>query len=370
MPSVKRVLVVGSGIGGATMAYALRRIGADVHCIDIKPETPITGAGICLLHNAVRALGQIGLAQACLDSGLPFQVFKRYDSAGQLLASNPAPPGCGMKRPELARILEGAASAAGAVMEKGVTVSDLVDRGPEVEVTFSDGRQARYDLVVAADGAYSKLRERVFGAESGVKFAGQSAWRFNAPRPAEVDGFCLYRSADGRRTVGALPTSKETCYLFFLENSTEHLHMPQDQLHVLLHERLADFTAPVIRDSLQLVTHAEQVSFRPFDITLVPPPWHRGRVVLMGDAAHSPTPQMTSGGGMAIEDAVVLAEILQKDGAVEEALAAYSQRRFERVKTVFDASLQLSLNEQQPLPDPQRGATLLLQTYQYLAQPM
>lgn len=370
MPSNQRVLVVGSGIGGATLAYTLRRIGADVHCIDIKPATPTTGAGICLLHNAVRALAQVGLAQACLDSGLPFQVFKRYDHAGNLLASNPAPPGCGMRRPELARILEAAAASAGAVMDKGLTVRDLADRGSAVDVTFSDGREATYDLVVAADGAYSKLRERVFGAEYGVRFAGQSAWRFNAPRPADVDGFCLYRSADGKRTVGALPTSKETCYLFFLENSAEHLHMPDEQLHVLLHERLADFTAPVIRDSLQHLTSADQVSFRPFDITLVPAPWHRGRVVLMGDAAHSPTPQLTSGGGMAIEDAVVLAESLQQHASVPEALSAYCQRRFARVETVFDASLQLSRYEQASLPDPQRSAELLLQTYQYLGQPL
>lgn len=370
MTSPLRILVVGSGIGGATLAYTLRRIGADVHCIDIKPDTPTAGAGICLLHNTMRALDQVGLGDECRDSGLTFQVFKQYDYAGGLRASNPAPPGCGMRRPELARILEGAAQKAGAVLDRGITVRDLVDRGPMVDVTLSDGREASYDLVVAADGAYSKLRERVFGAEFGVRFAGQSAWRFNAPRPAEVDGFCLYRSADGKRTVGALPTSKETCYLFFLENSAEHLHMPDEQLDVLLRERLAGFSAPVIRDSLAHLSGPTQVSFRPFDITLVPAPWHRGRVVLLGDAAHSPTPQMTSGGGMAIEDAVVLAECLNAHAKVPEALAAHGERRFERVKTVFDASLQLSRYEQAPVPDPQSAAALLLKTYQFLAQPM
>lgn len=370
MTQTNRVLVVGSGIGGATAAYTLRRAGLEVHCIDSKPETPTTGAGICLLHNTMRALGMIGLAEQCLESGIGFQLFKQHDATGRLLASNPAPPGCGMRRPELARILEGAARGAGAVLEKGLTVSDLVDRGEKVDVTLSDGRQLSYDLVVAADGAYSKLRDRVFGPEHRVRFAGQSAWRFNAPRPAEVDGFCLYRSADGKRTVGAIPTSRETCYLFFLENSAEHLHMPDDQLHVLLRERLEGFSAPVIRDSLAQVTEPSQVTFRPFDITLVPAPWHRGRVVLLGDAAHSPTPQMTSGGGMAIEDAVVLAESITACAGIPQALEAHSKRRFERVKTVCDASLQLCKYEQDPVPNPQRSAALLLQTYQYLGQPM
>ena len=85
MTQTKRALVVGSGIGGATAAYTLRRVGMDVHCIDIKPSTPTAGAGICLLHNAIRALGTIGLAEQCLQSGLQFQVFKQHDATGHLL---------------------------------------------------------------------------------------------------------------------------------------------------------------------------------------------------------------------------------------------------------------------------------------------
>jgi 2-polyprenyl-6-methoxyphenol hydroxylase-like FAD-dependent oxidoreductase len=368
--TTKRVLVLGSGIGGATLAYTLRRAGMEAHCIDIKPSTPGTGSGINLMHNTMRALGGIGLAEQCMDSGFPFQAFKQHDAFGQLLMTNPAPPCCGIRRPELARILESAAESAGAMLEKGLTIADLTDQGDRVDVTLSDGRQQTYDLVVAADGAYSKLRDQVFGLEHRVWFTGQSAWRFNAPRPSGVDAFCLWRSADGKRTVGAFPTSKETCYFFFLENSQEHIHLPNDQLHTLLFERLEAFSAPAMREALSYVTEPSQVIFRPFDVNLVPAPWHRGRVVLLGDAAHSPTPQMTSGGGMAIEDAVVLAECLGQTASVPEALQNYSTRRFERVKTVWEASLQLCRYEQEPVPNPQRSASLLLQTYQYLGEPM
>jgi len=370
MNKTKRVLVVGSGIGGATAACALAKAGVETHCIDIQPARSTLGSGICLLHNTMRALAEIGLAEPCLESGLRFEVFKQYNAAGHLLMSNPTPPGIGIRRPELARILETSASEAGAKMERGLTAKRVTDRGDCVEVEFSDGREAAYDLVVAADGAYSKLREQFFGAEHRVWFAGQSAWRFNAPRPPEVDGFCLYRSPDGRRAVGALPTSKEMCYLFFLENSAQHMRWPDDQLDVLVRERLAGFTAPVIQDALALVTSPQQVLVRPFDVTLVPAPWHRGRIVLVGDSAHSPTPQMTSGGGMAIEDAVVLAQCMQAEADVEEALVAYSKRRFERVSTVWNASLQLCRSEQQPVLEPQKSAALMLQTYQYLGQPM
>ena len=367
---VKRVLIVGTGIGGATAAITLARQGLEVHSIDIKPERPTAGAGICLLHNTMRALEGIGLAEQCLESGMPFAVFREFDSSGRLLHTHPAPPSCGIRRPELARILETAAQDSGAVLEKGLAIADMTDRGDCVEVQFTDGTQAVYDLVVAADGVYSSLRKRVFGTAHEPHFAGQSVWRFNAPRPAEADGFCLYRTSAGK-VLGIFPTSRESCYMFYLESSREPLRIAESNSHVLIRERLADFEAPVIREALDRITESSQVIFRPLDITLVPTPWHRGRVVLLGDAAHAPTPQMTSGAGMAVEDAVVLAECLAGSESVGEALTNYDTRRFDRVKRIYDASLQLCLNEQEdPVANKDRSAGLLLETYQYLGQPI
>jgi 2-polyprenyl-6-methoxyphenol hydroxylase-like FAD-dependent oxidoreductase len=367
---VKRVLIVGTGIGGATAAVTLARQGLDVHCIDIKSERPTAGAGICLLHNTMRALAGIGLAEACLESGMSFAVFRQFDASGRLLHTNPAPPSCGIRRPELARILETAAQESGAVLEKGLAIADLTDRGDCVEVQFTDGRQGIYDLVIAADGVYSSLRNRVFGSEYAPRFAGQSVWRFNAPRPAEADGFCLYRTSTGK-VLGIFPTSRESCYMFYLESSREPLRIAENSSHLLIRERLADFDAPVIREALDLVTESSQVIFRPLDITLVPTPWHRGRVMLLGDAAHAPTPQMTSGAGMAVEDAVVLAECLANSESVGEALTNYDTRRFDRVKRIYDASLQLCLFEQEdPVGNKGRSAELLLDTYRYLGEPI
>lgn len=369
MENGKRVLIVGCGIGGATAAYALARKGFEVDCIEAKPERPQAGAGICLLSNSMRALGEIGLAEPCYESGLGFEVFRQFDSAGRLLATLPAPPSCGIRRSELARILETAAEQAGVNLTRGTSVETLKDCGDAVEVTFKDGREKTYDLVVAADGVYSSLRQSVFGSEFAPKFAGQSGWRFSAPRPAEVDGFCLFRTDTGS-IVGSFPTSKETCYLFFLDNSKEPFRIPEDRADQLMRERLSNFTAPFITESVKYITDPQQIIFRPLDITLVPAPWHRGRVVLLGDSAHAPTPQMTSGGGMAIEDALVLTDSLDESRAIEEALHKYSARRFDRVKTIFDASLQLSLNEQQdPLGNRDKSAALLMKTYKFLDQP-
>src|SRR6185312_15023765 len=90
-----------------------------------------------------------------------------------------------------------------------------------------------------------------------------------------------------------------------------------------------------------VATGGHSLTYRPFDILLMPTPWHHGRVVLIGDAAHSLTPQMTSGGGLALEDAVVLSRLVASDRAIPEVLDEFSACRFPRVKQVYDASLQI-----------------------------
>lgn len=370
MSDVKRVLIVGCGIGGVMAAYTLSRIGIKVHCVDVAPKSSAAGTGICLLHNTLRAMRQVDLEAPCMEYGQHFDHFRQFDAAGNQLGQNPTAVGVGIKRPDLAHILESAAVSAGAEIEFGNSVLDLEDLGDRVKVTFTNGNVGEYDIVVGADGVYSKIRHKVFGPEYDAEFVGQSCWRFSAPRLPEHDGFWLFRK-DGAG-VGAIPTSKDGCYLFVLENSDQPLHFAGDKLDVLLKERLAGFTAPLIVQATEQLTDPKQVIFRPFDARLMPGPWwHRGRVVLVGDAAHAPTPQLTSGGGMAVEDAVVLAECLAAPGTAMDALEAYSRRRIPRVKRIWEASFQISRWEREdPVGNKEKTAALLLDSYKFLGEPM
>lgn len=368
MSKVKKVLIVGTGIGGATLACALSSRGIHVDAIDNKPSISAAGTGICLLGNTLRALESLGVKNECLELGAPFSMFREFNSSGEAVVALPIGDNCGIKRPALASLLESRATTQGASLTKNIAVESIEDqKGAPVRVRFTDGSEVEYDLVVAADGAYSHLRDQFFGEEFRPKFAKQSVWRFNARRPASLDGFQIFRSPDGT-AVGVLPTSAESCYLFHMENSQEPLRYPDERLDELLIERLRPYAASVIQEAVEQITSPGEVLFRPFDITLVPAPWHRNRVVLLGDSAHAPTPQLTSGGGMAVEDAVVLAQVLAELPLLE-ALTAYSHRRYDRVKRIFDSSYQLSVYEQNPFENRERSAKLLMESYQFIAQP-
>ena len=222
-------------------------------------------------------------------------------------------------------------------------------------------------MLVGADGVYSKTRTRAFGEQYKPTFAGMSAWRYTVERPAGLDGMVFWHGK-GLQTVGTLPLSDKLCYFYSLEKSEEPLRFPDERLGEILRERLAAFTAPQVVEVAALIDGTRHISFRPFDILLMPQPWYKGRVVLVGDAAHAVTPQMTSGGGMAIEDAVALTEELVSRSNVPQALAAYCERRAERVKRIYEISLEICRSEQAG-SDGGRGMELLKEGHMLLAQP-
>jgi 2-polyprenyl-6-methoxyphenol hydroxylase-like FAD-dependent oxidoreductase len=135
--------------------------------------------------------------------------------------------------------------------------------------------------------------------------------------------------------------------------------MPNDRLHLLLRERLEEYGGIVskLRDQ---ITDPAAVVYRPMEVLMMPYPWHRGRVVLIGDAAHSGTPHLAEGAAMAIEDSVVLAESLADAADVESALDRFVRRRMPRAQLVYETGLRLSEWEQaewagHPDPDADHG---------------
>lgn len=271
-------------------------------------------------------------------------------------------------RPVLGTVLEEAAVEAGATIDYSTTVSEIEQDADGVRATLSTGEVVCADILAACDGVYSQTRKQIFGAEHRPTYCGQGGWRYTTERPADTIGMTFYRTDDGRG-IGCIPLSAEKCYYFILENQAEAPYMPPEKLGEMFRERMAGFDAPeliTVRDRIDTAAH---ISFRPFDILLMPAPWRRGRVGLVGDAAHSLTPQLTSGGGMAIEDAVVLAEELARADDAEAALDSYSARRTARVGPIFDVSYRICCSEQNALADNELSLSLLQQGHELVSGP-
>jgi len=371
-----KVVIAGGGIGGLTLGHGLARAGVEVRIIEAAGRGDRLGTGITLLGNALRALDRIGLATPILAAGYGWDVVSTRDADGNVLHEQTvprtykpdAPAAVGIMRTRLGDLLEAHAVQSGAAIDFCTTI-ERIDQGDDgVTVRLSSGDTDQCDLLVAADGAYSKTRIQHFGEHLRPTYSGMGGWRYTIPRPGNLNGLVLYRSPDGH-IVGGLPLSKDECYLFYLENTAEHMRMPPDRLGEMLRERLAPFGAPEIQEAIELIDDRRHISFRPFDIILVPSPWHRGRIVLLGDAAHSLTPQLTSGGGMAIEDAVVLCEELAANPSVADGLEAYSARRCERVNRIYETSLAICRFEQHPTGAGEEPMRLMAEGHAILAQP-
>ena len=149
--------------------------------------------------------------------------------------------------------------------------------------------------------------------------------------------------------AGITPVSQDEMYLFLLQHVPDNPRMPEERWAVLLGEQLRDFGGPLgaVRESLGV---SARINYRPLEKLLLPPPWHRGRVVLIGDAAHATTPHLASGAGLAVEDALVLGECLTSGTAMEDALQRFVARRYERCRMVVENSVRLGELEMRRAP--------------------
>jgi 2-polyprenyl-6-methoxyphenol hydroxylase-like FAD-dependent oxidoreductase len=359
-----RVLVVGGGIGGLCATLALRREGIDVAVIERNPEWSVYGVGIIQPANALRALAMLGLADECVAAGHRITGSRTFLGDGVTeVAHNAFPPlveglpaGNGLPRPRLHEILTRRVRASGAELRIGVSVTDLDNRASGVAVSLSDGTEDRGDLLIGADGLYSEIRRDVFGADLTPRFTGQICWRVNLPRLPDLHELHLYLGPDG--SAGVVPLADDLMYLLLIETPPADWRGEIDRrgAAAVLRERLAPFAGPVaeLRDR---ISDDEAVVVRPIDNILVPPPWHRDRVVLVGDAAHGMTPHTGQGAAQAVEDGIVLAQELAAHDEVAPALEAYTERRYERCRTILEGSEAIGRWEQDHSLDIDLAAT-------------
>jgi 2-polyprenyl-6-methoxyphenol hydroxylase-like FAD-dependent oxidoreductase len=346
MMPVEKALVIGGGIGGLTAAIALRQIGIEVDLVEIQSDWTVYGVGIIQPNNTLRALDKIGLAQACVDRGGAFPGWRLFDAQGNALfdaaghseAAPQFPPNNGITRPILHQLLCDMAADIGVLVRLGLSVKDFDQTDASVGVTFTDGTTGRYHLVIAADGLYSQTRQKLFPDAPAPHFNGQGVWRYNLPRPASMEWGEVHSSAHTK--VGLVPMSPALMYMFIVTDRVE-IERDDPTLADTMRAHLHEFTGP-IADLAKEITDPKGVVYRPMESILLEPRWHQGRIVLIGDAVHATTPHLAQGAAMAIEDAVLLSEMLSDGGELDDILTRFTARRLPRVRYVLDSSLQIA----------------------------
>jgi 2-polyprenyl-6-methoxyphenol hydroxylase-like FAD-dependent oxidoreductase len=257
-------------------------------------------------------------------------------------------------RVPLARILRRAADEAGASVRVGITVQALTQDDDSVTATLTDGSTRSYDLVVGADGVRSTTRELVLGDEVVPRYSGTTMFRWVVPDVPDVGPLGFYQ---GERLVVMARLRDGSIYLATGRHYQQKPgRIPPEQARGIVREHLEQFSAPLVAELRKHLTDESQIVVNDYDWLMTPDPWYRGRVLLIGDAAHATTATLASGGGMAIEDAVVLGQEVVTGGTHDEVLDRFMKRRFERARLVVETSVELDRMLQRGDPIPAQNA--------------
>ena len=351
-----RILIAGGGIAGLTLATALRHRGFDPELVERGTAWEAAGAGIAVQPNGMRALRALGIDAAVECAGAVLRRWLFCNHRGEVLCEidlerlwGDVGPFIGIERVRLQSALRSAAEETRCRL--GAWVTAVNQSNGCVLAGFNDGTAVEYDLVIGADGISSTVRRLAFSAAPPV-YGGQMAWRSIAPiRPGGLTSLQFWLG-DGC-FFGLCPVGDDRTYGF--GNVTgPRLQDPVQGRLGRLRDRFAGFGG-LVQEYLASLQRDEQIHCGPIE-WLEPLAWNMGGVLLIGDAAHASSPMMGQGGCMAMEDAVVLAEVLFSSDSVEAALDIYVDRRNPRVDWMRQQSR--AVGESLGLPAGIRNAAL------------
>lgn len=339
--SIKRAIIIGGGIGGLCTAIGLRRIEVEAVVYERAEELSQVGAGLTLWANAIKALRNLGLADAVIEAGSKIERGEIRTATGQLLSlSEPGElerlfgePTVAIHRADLHSILLSALPPD--TVRLGAECTGFEQEEDGATVRFASGHTDRADLVVGADGIHSIVRRQLF-PQVRLRYSGYTAWRgVVATRNEAALGVTSESWGCGSR-FGIVRVDKERVYWFATANAPAGQSLTAAERKGFLRQRFMGWHNPV-ELLLESTPEGEILHNDIYDLKPIER-WGKERVILLGDAAHPTTPNMGQGACMAIESSLVLARCLSQESNLAAALRRYEAERMQRTAWITDQS--------------------------------
>jgi 2-polyprenyl-6-methoxyphenol hydroxylase-like FAD-dependent oxidoreductase len=338
-------VIIGGGIGGLTTAIALKKQGIDFEIYEAAPELKPVGAGIVMASNAMQVFQRLGIEQVIMNAGLEihkaFGVDQSFKVISGLDVKGKVAPRFGIgsyafHRGRLQQALLTEIPSGKIHLNK--RLESLKQDQDQVILTFRDGTSVEADFVIGADGIKSVVRKNIFG-ELPLRYAGQTCWRgmakFTLPADKKFNSYEMWGNQKGLR-FGFVPTGPDEVYYFttyFTDPNGKDEPGNVKQKVFNLFSCFGELPKQIIE-----ATPEENIIRSDIHDFVPIAHWWKGRVALVGDAAHATTPNLGQGGCQAVEDAWVIAQSLKTNATPEKAFEHYQNIRYEKAVHVVKMS--------------------------------
>jgi 2-polyprenyl-6-methoxyphenol hydroxylase-like FAD-dependent oxidoreductase len=341
-----RALIIGGGVAGPVVAMALQRAGVDATVYEAQPRRDDdVGSYFTVTTNGIDALRAIDAASVAASIGYPTNRNVMWNDRGRHLGTIPLGTARvdgvvsrTMKRAHLSHALQTAAEDRGIEIQFGKRFLDVIERPDgRIAARFEDGTEATGDLLVGADGIHSRIRRIIDPTAPAGRYVGLTNFGGYTPRAGiDVDPG-PWNLIFGRRAFFGYSVDPSGGAVWFVNLPRPEIDVAERATTSLddWKRQLADAFRSDAGPAVDLIERGklELAGDNTYDLPHVPV-WHRGRMIVIGDAAHAPSPSSGQGASMAIEDGVVLAKAVRDAASIEAAFASYERARRERVERI------------------------------------